>query len=176
VRRMEDLELMQRVARRDQAAFRSLYARYADQLYRFALARLRSEGAAQDVVQETFLTVWQQAERYAGLASLRTYLCGICHHKVLDYERRRGRELALASPLEELASTSPPPEAGLTAAEALQSLPREMSSVLILAFHVGLRYEEIAQVLQIPVGTVKSRVYQARRRLQAMLKGDEPGV
>lgn len=169
---MDDALLMQQIAAGDQAAFRQLYEKYADRLYRYALLHLRSPSAAEDAVQETLLAVWRQPTRFRAASSLSSFLFGICHHKVVDLMRSRSKEQPLEGlPLAAAAQTDP--EDRLIAVEAIQSLPEEMRSVLILAFYVGLSYEEIARTLSIPVGTVKSRVFTARKRLQASLAGQQ---
>lgn len=169
---MDDALLMQQVAAGDQAAFRDLYERYADRLYRYALLHLRSPDAAEDAVQETLLAVWRQPTRFRAASSLSSFLFGICHHKVVDLMRKRSKVQPLDG-LPETAAAQSNPEDRLATVEALQALPEEMRSVLILAFHVGLGYEEIAKTLSIPVGTVKSRVFTARKRLQASLAGQQ---
>ncbi len=170
--RVDDALLMQQIAAGDQAAFRELYDRYANRLYRYALLHLRSSDAAEDAVQETLLAVWRQPTRYRAASSLSSFLFGICHHKVVDLMRKSSKEQPLEA-LPEAAAAQSSPEDRLAAAEALQALPDEMRSVLILAFYVGLSYEEIARTLSIPVGTVKSRVFTARKRLQISLAGQQ---
>lgn len=169
---MDDALLMQQIATGDQTAFRELYERYADRLYRYALIHLRSPSAAEDAVQETLLAVWRQPMRFRAASSLSSFLFGICHHKIIDLLRKQSREQAFEA-LPEAAATQSDPEDRLVAVEALQSLPEEMRSIVILAFYVGLSYEEIAKTLTIPVGTVKSRVFTARKRLQASLAGQQ---
>lgn len=166
---------MRRIAVGDQQAFRSLYEQFATPLYRYALLRLRDTTAAEDVVQETLLAVWRAPKRFSGGSSLGTYLFSICHHKIVDQVRRETKQRQLEQTPHTTSITNDS-AAALEAAEAIASLPSEMQSVLLLAFHYGLTYQEIAEVLKIPTGTVKSRVFQARQRLRVWLKEDQANV
>lgn len=83
--------LMQKMGAADQAAFRVLYDRFSDRLYRYALYRLRSPVPAQDAVQDTLLAVWKDGKRYTGASSLSIYIFDICHHKVSDLLRSESR-------------------------------------------------------------------------------------
>lgn len=133
--------------------------------------RLHDTTAAEDAVQETLLAFWRNPRRFSGKSSLATYLFSICHHKIVDQVRRqvKQRQLEEHVPATAVAADS---SSSLIATEAIAALPSEMQTVLLLAFHYGFTYREIGEILEIPLGTVKSRVFQARKRMQAWLKED----
>ncbi len=168
---VSDQALLGRIAGSDRRAMRQLYDRYADRLLRFAYPQLGDRQEAEDVVQETLLAVWQEAGTFRQASRASTWIFGICRHKVGDKLRRR-REY---QPLDSLPDR-PAPGAPATTVELWRQLGRlspEHREVLLLVFHQGFSQEEVAKMLGIPVGTVKSRTYHARRRLQALLDGGE---
>jgi RNA polymerase sigma-70 factor, ECF subfamily len=142
---------------------------------------LNDAGAAEDVVQESFLAVWRQAERFdAGRGSVRTWLCTIVHNRALDRLRgRRGRSrldvsmeaapgLAVPDSWEQVAE-------GLTrdaVRRALDQLPQEQRETVDLAYYGGLSQTEISQRMEVPLGTVKGRTRLALRRLHQLLAGE----
>jgi len=163
----DDDGLIRRVGEGDLGAMQVLYERYAPQLYRFALARLGDERAAEDVVQEAMLAAWQGASRFRGDSTAATWLFGICRRKVAEVCRRgRRRETPGLRPVADDA----PPDSRLEFWESFSRLSDEHQEVLLLVFHYGLSQEEVARVLGVPVGTVKSRVHYARRRLREALE------
>jgi len=150
----------------------ALYARFGTRLSRFALSLLGDQDAAQDAVQETFLAVWQSAGTYQGGSSVSTWLLGICRNKVRDQLRRR------PPPTEPLngAGGLVSPGSGEEAVElwaCFRQMDEDDQELIQLVFHQGLSLQEVAEVLGIPVGTVKSRTFYARRRLQQLLRGGD---
>jgi len=171
----DDAQLIARVGKRDLAAMRVLYEKYAPQLYRFAVARLGDERSAEDVVQETMLAAWQSASRFRGHSTATTCLFGICRRKVAEvYRRGQGREVP---GLLHARSESTPPGPGLEFWESFSRLSDEHQEILLLVFYYGFSQEEAAEVLGVPVGTVKSRIHYARHRLREALRdaGAEEG-
>ncbi len=163
-----DSELVARLARGQEDAVRELYAVYGERLFRFALARLRRSDAAEDVVQETVTAAWQSAGSYRG-GALSAWLFGICRNRVADRLRREGPGW---EPLEHA------PAGGTRVAgeatefwEGFGRLSAEQQELILLVFYYGFSQREVAAVLGVPVGTVKSRTYYARRRLQQLLEG-----
>jgi RNA polymerase sigma-70 factor (ECF subfamily) len=162
-----DGALLRRVASGDRQAMQDLYAAYAGKLLQFALARVGDRELAEDIVQETMIAVWRSAESYRGGSAAGTWLFGICRHKVLDALRRcDGTDLPLPSPARE-------GSASLEFWESFRRLSDEQRELILLVFHYGFSQQEVADILDVPVGTVKSRTFHARRRLQALLKGGE---
>lgn len=150
---------------------RDLYARYADSLYRFALSLMGDADAAEDAVQETMLAAWSGAEGYSGRSTVSIWLLGICRNKVADRLRRRTTE-PFGLDLSEFAATSESDEGLVEFRECFAQLSTEDRELILMVYVHGLRQSEIAEALGIPVGTVKSRAFHARKRLRALLEED----
>lgn len=166
---MEDRELVARVARGDGEAFRELYARYADRVFRYALTILRNRHLAEEVAQETMVAVWRGAGGYAGRSQVSTWIFGIARHqafRLLRVEARGAREPELPEEPDPMAGA----ELEVRVRRALDELPADQREAVFLAFYGGLSYAEIAQVQGVPEGTVKSRVFHAKRKLAEVLK------
>jgi len=164
----------------DMGAMRALYDRHAASLFRYALCRTGSREAAEDVIQETMLAAWQGAAGYRGEAGVRTWLFGICRNKLAEQARRTGG-VRTPVPAETLAAPATP-DAGDSVERQAQGavdfwrafgrLSQEHREVILLVFHYGFTLRETADMLGVPLGTVKSRTHNARRRLEAAL-GEE---
>lgn len=176
--RMEDSdpELLRRTVAADERAFEQLYVRYARALLAYAEGLLRERGPAEEALQETFIAVWRSAGSYEGRSTVRTWLFGICRRQSL--KRMRGR-VPVPRPLEDAvnvpAAEPDPPAVALARADAaavgaaLGTLAPAHREVLDLIFTAGLSNAEVAEVLEIPVGTVKSRLFNARAVLARAL-------
>jgi len=164
---------------KDDRAARELYRTYSDELYGFALRRLRDRGAAEEVVQDVFTRAWRHAGEFdPQRSSLRTWLYGIARNAVIDHERRRARRPP-AAPAEapEAASLDEPIERAVLRWQvelALGRLRSEHREVVALAHVQGLSVREIAARLGLAEGTVKSRTYYALQSLRLAL--EELGV
>ncbi|MEO3821545.1 sigma-70 family RNA polymerase sigma factor [Plantactinospora sp. B24E8] len=177
-----DRPLLHRVATGDQRAFTELYARHGRALLAYAEGLLADRGRAEEAVQDTLLALWRGAGSFEGRSTVRTWLFGICRRQALN--RLPGRQ-PVCVPVEaaaEVAAAEPGPEAVVVAradaravAAALAGLPAGHREVLDLAFGAGLAQAEIAEVLGIPVGTVKSRLFHARASLARALPGHAAG-
>lgn len=140
---------------------RELYDRYAGRLLRFAYPQLCDHPEAEDVVQETMLAIWQSAGTFRQASRASTWIFGICRNKVGEKLRRR-RELQPLESLPELAAPGTP----ATTVELWQQLYRlspEHREVLLLVFEQGFSQSAVAETLGVPLGTVKSRTFHARR-------------
>lgn len=174
-----DTDLMAQVAAGDEQAFASLYDAYADRIYRYALVRCRSSDIAEEAVQETLLVAWRGAAGFRGESSLATWLFGVCHH-CLSHLLRIVRPEPLADAAagdehDERLATDPWPnqENRLSLTEALARLDEGQRTVVFLVYYQGLRLEEVAQIVGVPEGTVKSRLHTARRKLLGILASEE---
>jgi len=179
----EDLELHDRLLAGDRRAFDELYRRYASQAYGLAYRVTRQQNLAQDVVHDAFLALWRAPEAFdRSRGSFRTFLLSMVHHRGVDLVRREQR---LRARTEKAANLEPPAdedpadevaEAGYLAVrrkevrEALTELPEAQRQVLEMAYFDGKSQVQIAEELQIPLGTVKTRTLAAMRKLRVALE------
>jgi RNA polymerase sigma-70 factor, ECF subfamily len=172
-----DAELIQRVAVGDATAFELLYERYVRSVFGLALRRLGDRMRAEDAVQETFAAVWRSARTYRPERGPGApWLYAVARNAIVD--RARGRyEPPGEAP--DTASAEPGPEERAEAAyvswrvhRALSGLPPNERDVLELAYYGGLSQSEVADFLDIPLGTVKTRTRAALHRLADVLEGE----
>jgi RNA polymerase sigma-70 factor, ECF subfamily len=164
-----DESLMLEFQRGSREAFEELFARYREPLYGFFRRRLENRERAEDLAQETFIAVIRAAARYEPRALVRTYLYSIAL-KLLAAERRKpaNQEAILESVAEPAAND--PPETRLWIRQALEKLEPGEREVLMLREYEQLSYAEIAELLRIPVNTVRSRLFRARMALKNHLR------
>jgi RNA polymerase sigma factor (sigma-70 family) len=176
-----DLELVRRIGARDPGAFETLYRRYGPSVYGLALRVLRQPFLAQEVLHETFLAVWNAADAYdPSRGPFRAYLLSLAHHRAVDTVRREER----LRDRERRANLDPDPvedvmeavveEADLAdrrrqVRDALEGLPDDQRRLVELMYFRGWTQSKIAESEGIPLGTVKSRVFAAMRRLRETL-------
>ncbi len=180
---VSDSELVLRCQRGDAAAFDVLVRRHEQRVVNVAYRMLGERDAAHDVAQEAFLSAWKSLPRFRSDASFATWLYRIAYNVCLDHSRRTRR---LPEPLparapDEASSFDPPdPSPGPDSLaetselqervhEALARLPLKHRSLLVLFDIQGLSYEQIAEILRLPMGTVKSRLNRARHALREEL-------
>lgn len=168
--------LLARMAAGDdaEAALERLYRLMQPRLYAFALRRLGDPFEAEDIVNDVLLEVWRSAARFQGRSQARSWILGIAHHKIVDVLRRRGRLHAQTET--EIADEEADMDAALAGAQdaeslrqCLERLPDAQRTVVHLAFFEDLSYSEIARIVDIPVGTIKTRMFHAKRALKACL-------
>jgi RNA polymerase sigma-70 factor, ECF subfamily len=155
----------------DNAAFDALFDRYRDPIWRFFRRRFADVRRAEELTQETFLAVVRGAPRYEPRSAFRSYLFGIAFN-VLSASRREDRRGAM-TPLDgvEPVASGSDATAVLWVRQALAELDEHEREVLMLREYDQLSYDEIAQVLGIAVGTVRSRLFRARLALKEKLVG-----
>jgi len=167
--RLADEELMMLVARADPAAFAVVYERHATAAFSLAYRMVATRAAAEDVVQEAFLSVWRGGGRYDPTrGSVRTWLLGIVHHRAIDALRRsvvHDRRRASDEGLDERFDTGERTDVEVarraeaaTVRSALLGLPADQARVIQLAYFGGFTHAEIATMLHEPLGTVKGRM------------------
>ena len=171
-----DTDLIGRMARGDQRAMPVLFARHRTRVYRFILRRVRSESLAEDLVNETFLAVWQQAGRFEGTSSATTWMLAIAHNKSVSVLRKRREEALEEGAAEAIPDGADSAETSLvkgdkgTALRAcLDRLPDDQRVVMDLVYYHEQSVKEVAEVLGIPENTVKTRMFYARKKLSEML-------
>ena len=164
-----DEALMLAFQRGSREAFEELFARHRQALYGFFRRRLDSRERAEDLVQETFLAVIRAAARYQPRAMVRTWLFGIALN-LLSAERRRHTtaELPTVEP-----STHGSPDEALWVRQALAKLDSVAREILMLREYEQLAYAEIAELMRLPLNTVRSRLFRARIALKNRLTAEE---
>ena len=178
----EDRSLIDGISRRDLDSLDALYSRYGGPVYAIALRMLRDPGASEEVTQDTFFNVWRRANSYrSDRGSVTGWLFSIAHHRAIDELRKRSREygklqygLDLDNRPSESRSDDPAECAALQFAgncitEALTTLRPEQREVVVLAYFSGLTHSEISQRLGTPLGTVKTRMRLAMKKLREAL-------
>jgi RNA polymerase sigma-70 factor (ECF subfamily) len=170
-----DAALIEEYLRGDVGAFEELMRAHEDRVFAVCLRMLRDRDAALDATQETFITVFRKVDRFAGHSAFSTWLYRVAVNTCYDQSRRRTRR-----------QTSPMPEgrdpadlqaiSALEAVElrpdverALAALPAEYRAAVVLCDLEGLDMQTTAEILGVPVGTVKSRVFRGRRLLAESL-------
>ena len=149
-------------------AFEELFARYRGPLYGFFRRRLESSERAEDLAQETFLAMIRSASRYEPRAQLRTYLYGIAL-KLLSAERRKLKSAPLTESNYEPVADEIPDKA-LWVRQSLEKLETYEREILMLREYEQLSYAEIAELLRLPINTVRSRLFRARMALKSYLE------
>jgi len=160
-----DVELLIRIADRDRGAFHLFYERHRGRVFHFAVSITRSPDLAEEVLQETMTAVWNGAKRFKGQSKVTTWLLGIAKNQAYNLLRREDRGRRLPDAWDRRPDPSTEVERSVHVERALDALPEAQREVLHLVFYENLTVEEMAELLGIPEGTVKSRMYHARRNL-----------
>jgi len=185
----DDLPLIQSILRGDERAFEELAGRYEAALFRLAWRMLGNEEEARDIVQETLLRVYRALNTFDQSRRFSTWILRIATNLCIDrYRRRKFRTISIDVDEDEdgrapvvLVDHGPPPDAGHgahslaeTVGRLTDRLPAIYRAILELRYKQGLAYEEIAEVLEVPLGTVKARLHRAHHQLKELL--EEEGI
>jgi RNA polymerase sigma-70 factor (ECF subfamily) len=179
--RLADEELMPRIGEKDPDAFEVFYDRHGGVAYSLAYRIVGERGAAEDVVQESFISIWRSGARYdRARGSVRSWMLGIVRNRAIDFLRSKaGRAPKLD--FDDDAVLEHRPAAELTDTEALRretanelrgalsELPGEQSKVIELAYFGGFSHSEIAAMLELPLGTVKGRMRLGLEKIRGEL-------
>jgi RNA polymerase sigma-70 factor, ECF subfamily len=178
--RLADEELMELVGQGDARAFEAIYDRHGGPAFSLAYRMVGNRVIAEDITQEAFLSIWRSRLRYQrDRGSVRTWVLGIVHHRGIDALRRNlvhERRRASAEGIEERHEA--PERTDLEAARreeartvraAIDELPGEQSKVIELAYFGGFTHTQIAEMLEMPVGTVKGRMRLGLEKLRRTL-------
>lgn len=178
---VEDQVAVERMARGESEGLAELYDRHARLIFSLALRIVRDQGDAEDVVQEVFSQVWRQAARFdLTRGNVAAWLVTLSRTRAIDLLRRRQARPALATsePTVEPPDESPGPDVQMEwqtrateVRRALEMLPLLQRAAVELAFFDGLTHAEIADQLEVPLGTVKTRVRQGLLKMRDSLAG-----
>ena len=184
----EDKDLISGIRDRDRMALEALHARYSGAVYGLAMRMLRDAGAAEEVAQDTFFNIWRRAGSYAApRGSVTAWLFGIARNRAIDELRKRRRAadrfqngVDLANKPAETRDSDPAEYAAVMhesrrVREALDELRPEQRQVVALAYFAGMTHTQISQELGQPLGTVKTRMRLAIKKLRRALEPSEPG-
>ncbi|HUF37730.1 MAG TPA: sigma-70 family RNA polymerase sigma factor [Anaerolineales bacterium] len=171
VQALSDRDLFAQIAAGDEIALDELYHRYRSQVYRFLLHQTADAQAAQELIQDVFLAAWQGAGKFRGAASVKTWLLRVAYYRAASWVK-------LLDKVPDGELTDAIPSAGVplderivqtwqtqTIREAMAELSAEQRTAVELIFYHELTYKEAAQVVECPVGTMKSRVNNALKNL-----------
>jgi RNA polymerase sigma-70 factor (ECF subfamily) len=172
-----EVALLQRVAAGDRNAFAELYRRLQRPLFGYLMKLVREREMVEDVLNETMMEVWRQAARFEGRSSVNTWVFSIAHHRAVSRLRKK-RETALdeeqAAAIEDEAPT--PDENAMSGdmsrliGTLMEKLSFEHREILHLAYFQEFSVQEIADALDLPANTVKTRMFYARQRLKVLLE------
>jgi RNA polymerase sigma-70 factor (ECF subfamily) len=173
---LSDEVLIKQIADGDKSAIRTLFERHHVKVYRFVLRIVRDAALAEDTVSETFIDAWQHADRFEGRSSVSSWLLGIARHRALDAARRRPTESLECDAAQNAIDPARDPEAelghkdtGAVVRGALAALSREHAEIIDLVYYQEKSIREVAEILDIPENTVKTRMFYARKRLAALV-------
>lgn len=174
----DDLKLAERARNGDADAFEALVRRYRNEVYAFCFYFTRNREDAWDLAQEVFVKAWRALERFRGEAGFKTWLMRIAANHCKDHLKKRRLDTVYYDDAlnAQAAESGPTPAEALHAQElgkaidaAVRRLPPKHQIAFVLREYKGLSYQEMAQVMQCNVGTVMSRLFHARQRLQQAL-------
>lgn len=173
-----DAALMLRIADQDQAALMELYQRFGSSVYGLAIRVLQDSQLAEEATQDTFLKVWQKAEQWdPSRGQVSSWLLTIARYAAIDRLRREQRHSSVAGPyLDSLADHASAPAKfgdqrwldGQLLRQYMATLPEEQALVIELAFFQGMTHSELAEHLNWPLGTVKTRLRSGLQKLRVL--------
>lgn len=173
----DEVRLLQRVAAGELRAFEQLYRAYHPRLTRFVERVMRRPGWVEEVLNDTLLVVWHGAGNFNRTSKVSTWIFAIAYRKALK-ALQRINEPVEDEAADERADAAPGPEQQLSQRQlhvalvhALDKLSAEHRAVVDLTYFHGIGYREIAEIVDCPVDTVKTRMFHARRRLRTLLGG-----
>ena len=172
----DDLTLIQQITTKDRQAFETLYHRYYPRLFGYLSKVLKRQELVEEVLNDVMFVVWKDAERFSHKSRLSTWIFGIAYNKALKAMSRASEQPPDPDKLqlfwqepEDPATTVSQQETRQVLTQALAALPPEQRSAIEFAFYHGLSYQEIAEIMDCPVNTVKTRMFHARKRLGDIL-------
>ncbi|MBS1601371.1 MAG: RNA polymerase sigma-70 factor [Bacteroidetes bacterium] len=175
-------ELLQLVSNGDQTAFRQLYAFFYKRLYHFALALVKTRESAEEIVEDVFVRIWQRRTDLSAIRNVRVYLYTATKNSALNYLSQKARQ-SITEPFDhihvDLNDSAVTPEQILITAEihqkiqkAVEALPPRCKMIFKLVREDGLRYKEIAEILNISINTIDAQMAIAVKRISASIESE----
>ncbi len=175
--------LLEKVAAGDEAAFAELFDTWRDKLFSFIFSLSRSRSHAEDVVQESFLKIWQKRAQLVDIRNFQAYLFQVARNHAIDQFRKLSRESAVFTLLQNLDSAPSTPdqqlqykEIRITIEKAMATLPDRQKEVYLLHRQQGLKHDEIAARLGLSVSTVQNHLFRALENLRQQLVVKFPDI
>ena len=173
--RGEDKHLQERLVAGDESVMKEIYNKYSGPLFHFARNYLSDLNDASDIVHETMMVLWQKAESFEGRSSLKSWMFSIARNKSIDRNRKGGR-MYYTDEVPDVEDTGALSDAAIELSEdadlvrkCVEDLAPAYRRVIHLIFFQGMSYREVADLEDLPLGTVKTRVLHAKRKLAHLL-------
>ena len=173
----EDLQLLERIAKRDEMALRLLYGQYQVRVFRFVMRLVRNEAIAEELTNEVFMEVWRNAGKFEGRASASTWILSIAHNRAVSVLRKKRDENWDEDSAMQIADDDDDPEIvaqksdkGALLRSCLDRLSDEHREIIDLAYYHEKSVAEISDIVGVPAATVKTRMFYARKHLSEVLK------
>lgn len=170
-------QLLTQISNGDKQALAKLYRALEKPVYRFLHSKLNDPFECSDLLHDVFMEVWRSAGRFEGRSKVQTWIFGIAYRKVIDLHRKRGRQY-VTDDIPETEDDSPDAESCMAAGQeaehvrhCLGELKDDHRTAISLAFYEDMTYSEIAEVAGVPEGTIKTRVFHAKKLLMRCLSG-----
>jgi len=166
---VSDEDLIAQVKGGSRAAFGTLFDRYREPIWQFFRRRSMDAGRAEELAQDTFVAVLDGARRYERRGTFRSYLFGIAYNVLLADRRKAAFRATTTIEIEPVDPNAPDPDAAIWVRHALAALDDDDREILMLREYEQLSYQEIADVKQAPLNTIRSQLFRARAALKAAL-------
>jgi RNA polymerase sigma-70 factor (ECF subfamily) len=179
-----DQALIELIAKGDQLALRTLFSRHYSRIHRFALRFVKNQDDAETVVNDTFLIAWQQAHQFEGRSQVATWLLGIARFRALGtlkpkrprFEDVENYAESLVDPEERVDERMRREDSNRYLRQCLSSLPREQAQLIELHYFGGVSLKDAVTVTGVPINTIKTRMFLARRKLARLMSEEEDQI
>ena len=176
----DDRRLVELSLSGDDMAFEYLFNRYGDAIRRLFLQRSTSVEDTEDLLQETFIKVYVNLHRYSADYTFGQWVYTIARNTHIDFERRRQKDLSIDDKFSAPAASTPSPEESLISMQQrtqiehyIECLPSQYRQLFKMRFLEDYSYDEIAEKLHLPMGTVKTQIHRARERMCTLIREGE---
>lgn len=171
-----DLQLLEQIAGGDREAFKVLYQRYVRQVFSFIFKLTGDSKMTEEITNDVMFEVWKGANSFQGKSAVLTWIFGIAHNKTMNEHRKKSPEpvdpevfARVANPGDSAEEIVEKKDMSERMKSALDELSPDHRAVLELTFYKGLSYQEVAEIMDCPVNTVKTRMFYAKEKLKETL-------
>ena len=174
---INDIELLSRIAAGEQIAVRTLFNRHHLRIFRFIMRKTGNEATAEELTNEVFLEIWRHAAKFEGRSKVSTWMLSIAHNRTVSFLRKRSEAQLEDGVAETIVDDADTPEVtsskrgkGEQIRACMEQLSSDHREIIDLVYYHEKSIAEIAEVLDIPEGTVKTRMFHARKKLGEILR------